>query len=146
MLAIIFLSFYKALPSKRANKAVLTLNNNGTRTIIQLCKGNKLRQTRITNSTTSNKIHYKVINSLTSGQIHRWLRVAPLILMSLKCDKKKSMTKPEQRSNFRRLRIMKNMLKDYNNSMMLNKNRLSRKRKQLNGKLRRFKKKKRKSS
>jgi hypothetical protein len=72
--------------------------------------------------------------------------VAPLILMSLKCDKKKSMTKPEQRSNFRRLRIMKNMLKDYNNSMMLNKNRLSRKRKQLNGKLRRFKKKKRKSS
>jgi hypothetical protein len=72
--------------------------------------------------------------------------VAPIILMSLKCDKKKSMTKPEQRSNFRRLRIMKNMLKDYNNSMMLNKNRLSRKRKQLNGRLRRFKKKKRKSS
>jgi hypothetical protein len=72
--------------------------------------------------------------------------VAPLILMSLKCDKKKSMTKPEQRSNFRRLRIMKNMLKDYNNSMMMKQKRLPIKRKRVNGRLRRFKKKKRKSS
>ena len=116
MLAIIFLSFYKALPSKRANKAVLTLNNNGTRTIIQLCKGNKLRQTRITNSTTSSKIHYKVINSLTSGQIHRWLRVAPLILMSLTGNKKKSLNKPILPRELRRKRKVKNMLGFYKNS------------------------------
>jgi hypothetical protein len=95
MLAIIFLSFNKALPSKRDNIAILTINNIPTRTISPLCKGNKLRHTRISNSTTSSKIHTKVINCLKSGQIHQGLRVAPTILMSLKGEMKKSMTKPK---------------------------------------------------
>ena len=81
MIANIFLSFNKALPSKRANKAVLTLNNNATRTKIPMCKGNKLIQTRISNSTSSSKIHYKVINSLQISQINKRLMVAPLNLV-----------------------------------------------------------------